>query len=268
MMIVFFSCWYSNTVLDLYCVGIINPFTREIRMLFVVLTIALLFVAVSIGEVTPLFNSKCEDAISLSLLNLSSKFFIGTTRRNATTSTNVSLCGENLFQSPGVWYLLENQLEEDHVLTVSTCNEVTNFNTAITIYSGDSCQSLVCWNGFDDDYECEVDGQTTVSLQATAGQNYYIVIHGSQQTDTGDFGLQLNVSQSLEGDTSSRNPQSDASATASFPMLILISLIIPLVLLWVESENGLSSQLSDWMTREENNIYHKNALNYKAMNGL
>jgi hypothetical protein len=78
----------------------------------------------------------------------------------------------------------------------------------------------------DDDDECQADGQTTLSLQVTAGLKYYILIHGSQPNDIGDFGLQLTVSQSLEGDASTQKPNSQAIVMASSTMLLLISSIL------------------------------------------
>jgi hypothetical protein len=180
------------------------------------------------GETIP-SNDKCEDAIPLTFSSSSSSTLIvdsTTTTVNATLD-DMSYCGENFVNSPGVWYSVDNnQLLEDQVLTVSTCRNETNFNTAITIYTGDSCDSLLCWSGMDDDDECQADGQTTLSLQVTSGLKYYILIHGSQPNDIGDFGLQLTVSQSLEGDTSTQKPNSQAIVMASSTMLLLISSIL------------------------------------------
>jgi len=84
---------------------------------------------------------------------------------------------------------------------VSTCTNETNFDTALTVYEGD-CSSLKCVDGRDDDLECGTDEHSTVSWQATGGQQYYILIHGSEQNHTGDFGFVVTESEPLQQDKS------------------------------------------------------------------
>ena len=114
----------------------------------------------------------------------------------------LNICGENLVNSPGVWY--SYQQSSDTIIHVSTCTNQTNFDTALTVYTGD-CSSLQCVDGRDDDLECDAgsDEHSTVSWQAAAGQQYYVLVHGSEANHTGDFGLVVTASEPLTVTSSS-----------------------------------------------------------------
>jgi hypothetical protein len=119
---------------------------------------------------------------------------------HATPDTDVvsSLCGGALTSaSLGVWYLLQG---DGHAYTVSTCASTTNITTTttttttlldtqISVFRGDDCNSLTCVNG-NNDY-CGL--QSTVVWQTTAGDTYYILVHGLYPNSTGTFTLIIAV---------------------------------------------------------------------------
>ena len=112
------------------------------------------------------------------------------------TDDDPNLCGDTSASKRGVWYLYQNNsIPEDStvVVTVSTCTDVTDFDTALTLYQG-FCNSLQCINGVDNDPECGLgseDIHSTISWHAETGTRYYILVHGSKLNHTGTFGISL-----------------------------------------------------------------------------
>jgi hypothetical protein len=86
--------------------------------------------------------------------------------------------------APGVWYKV---VGTGTLLTASTCNTTTNYDTKLTIYSG-SCDNLVCVAGNDDAAGCNL--RSTVSWCGQAGVTYYILVHG-YSTFTGNYRLDI-----------------------------------------------------------------------------
>ena len=91
--------------------------------------------------------------------------------------------------SPGVWYKV---VGTGVPLTATTCSEFTDFNTAISVFSGDTCgfDNLVCVGGNDDDHTntCSVGyGRSTYTWPTKQGMRYYILIHGGYWADLGDI---------------------------------------------------------------------------------
>ena len=137
-------------------------------------------------------NDECENAIILQTSSTSTTVLTGSTLDASIDGLNI--CGENLVTSPGVWYLYQSS--STTVVHVSTCTNDTNFDTALTVYEGD-CSSLKCVDGRNDDLECDNDQHSTVSWQAAAGQEYHVLVHGSEANFTGDFGLIVTESEPL-----------------------------------------------------------------------
>jgi hypothetical protein len=74
------------------------------------------------------------------------------------------------------------------ILSISTCGNKTKFDTAITVYSGTTCDSLLCVGGRDDEWGVQLDfTNPPYHRKTTPGQSYFILIHGSQAEDSGDF---------------------------------------------------------------------------------
>mmetsp|Transcript_36556 Transcript_36556/g.77108 ORF Transcript_36556/g.77108 Transcript_36556/m.77108 type:complete len:205 (+) Transcript_36556:89-703(+) len=170
---------------------------------------------------TPI-NDNCEDAIELQPASPNLELVTEGSTTEA-TSDGLNLCGENLVLSPGVWYLYPSA-EEKAVVQVSTCGNQTDFDTALTVYSG-SCPQLQCVNGKDDDFECGVvDSHSTIGWHAEANTRYYILVHGSEANHTGNFELTITT------DTPATPPRNDGdgdgASTATNPCVSLISMFL------------------------------------------
>ena len=153
-------------------------------------------------------NDQCDTAV---ILSSSNQLLFGTTL-NA-TKDSLNKCGENFVNSPGVWYIVPDS-SESRIVMISTCSNATNFDTAITVYGGTSCESVLCVGGRDNDGECGTADHSTISWQTRAGQNYYVLIHGSQEENIGDFGLQVTFTDPLPP-TDNHNRMSTAATLLS-----------------------------------------------------
>ncbi|MDX1462352.1 MAG: T9SS type A sorting domain-containing protein, partial [Marinirhabdus sp.] len=87
--------------------------------------------------------------------------------------------------APGVWYVFDDTSGLITDYTLSMCDGNTNYDSKITVYSGD-CGALVC--EIDNDDSCGL--QSEVSFQGDGNTTYYILVHGFG-TNTGDFSLNL-----------------------------------------------------------------------------
>ena len=124
----------------------------------------------------PLHND-CDAAIFISGKEYGTTFIGSTT--NATLDTSVTgSCGVRA--AAGVWYsVMGDNLE----LTASTCSDETNYDTYLSVFSGD-CDDLEC-----DSYRDDSCGrQMSISWEAEEGVHYYILVHGFSDRH-GDFGL-------------------------------------------------------------------------------
>jgi hypothetical protein len=168
-------------------------------------------------------NDECENAISLH--PSSSEVVLGSTT-NA-TEDGLNICGENFVISPGVWYFYTPPAGamSNKVAHVSTCTAQTNFDTAITVFSG-SCSNLKCVGGLDDDLECDAgtEKHSTIGWQAEPEVGYYILVHGSLQQHNGDFGLIATETESL--DNTDDDPSKACTASS---LLWLLTMLLPLL---------------------------------------
>jgi hypothetical protein len=106
-------------------------------------------------------------------------------------------CGDDVegtaFSSNGVWYFVEGTGD---LMTLSTCNIATNFDTHISVYMG-ACGDLSCEEGNNDasDGSCEEGSATAseVTFSSMSGEGYYVLVTGTDDT-SGDFGLSLTCS--------------------------------------------------------------------------
>jgi hypothetical protein len=111
----------------------------------------------------------------------------GTT--NGATFDDVGTCGTSN-TAPGVWYKLEvDGLFKD--FTVSTNHPATNFDTKLSVFSGD-CDNLVCVGGNDDigGSPYNTKSEITVATDPFQPQTYYILVHG-YSSNQGDFTLSV-----------------------------------------------------------------------------
>jgi hypothetical protein len=129
------------------------------------------------------------------------------------TDEDPNLCGVTAASKRGIWYLYQNSsIPEDStsIVTVSTCNEATDFDTALTLYEG-FCSGLSCVHATDNDLECRTgsDVHTTISWHAERGTRYYLLVHGSRVNNTGSFGLTVTTEEPL--------PTTDISSDSNTP---------------------------------------------------
>jgi len=148
-------------------------------------------------------NDVCENAAPL---GASTEIVLGSTLE--ATNDKINLCGENLINSPGVWYVYQGNEEPEEpqpqpqnkelIVEVSTCTQLTDFDTSITVFRG-YCSSLNCVGGRNDDSECSFAGEhSTIAFTATPGERYYIHIHGYLSNHTGNFGVVLTETEPLD----------------------------------------------------------------------
>jgi hypothetical protein len=133
-------------------------------------------------------NDRCDNAILMEVDV--PKLYIGTTV-NSTIGTKYG-CGSSSLgvnnDSPGIWYVAVGNGE---TYTASTCAQWTNFNTAIQVFSGSTCDALSCVAGSSSDSCSFASGSSTVSFPTATGETYYIYVFGRQESDAGTFILTL-----------------------------------------------------------------------------
>ena len=92
-------------------------------------------------------------------------------------------CGTYYDFGPGVWYKVTGT---GSLFRATTCDDATDHDTKITVYSGD-CSNLLCIDG-NDDSECGLS--STVLWFGSANIDYFIHVHGFAG-QKGNFGLHV-----------------------------------------------------------------------------
>ena len=108
------------------------------------------------------------------------------TTTTATLETNVSIpCGgASEATGPGVWYRVQGNGQP---MTASTCSEVTDFDTQISVFKGE-CGNLECVNGNNDAIGCGL--KSSVTWGSDLSEDYTILVHGFNG-EVGTFELQI-----------------------------------------------------------------------------
>lgn len=133
-------------------------------------------------------NDLCGDAIALAC-------------GQSVTGTNVGATGGSLncggpSNGVGVWYSYSNDVET--IVTLTTCNENTDFDTDITVYTG-GCDELSCFQ-YTDGTAFALGGCTgsfplnfRAGLQFTAqpGVEYLILVDGYEDIEVGNFQMDV-----------------------------------------------------------------------------
>lgn len=139
-------------------------------------------------------NKKCIDARPVSL----GQTVYGSTTNYPIRYQDIERCS----YAPGgkksvVWYRLTGKIQQGTRITVTTCNNYTNFNTILAIYKGSStCGLMECVAG--DAYNssfCNIGKYSKSSVTFSVldkEKDYYIAVYGDDQPNIGDF--QLDVS--------------------------------------------------------------------------
>ena len=76
-------------------------------------------------------------------------------------------------------------------LTADTCDNRTNFDTKISIFTGINCSNLTCVTGNDDG--CGL--QSSITWQTDIGKFYYILVHGWGTNSFGNYALTVSGSE-------------------------------------------------------------------------
>mmetsp|Transcript_8770 Transcript_8770/g.22037 ORF Transcript_8770/g.22037 Transcript_8770/m.22037 type:complete len:1589 (+) Transcript_8770:253-5019(+) len=97
-------------------------------------------------------------------------------------------CDSGIDETTGLFYKVRGNGE---TLTFSTCNNATDFDTEITVYSGTGCSQLTCVDN--EDFVC--GEQSIVSFESVANETYYVRVGGGNSTtdDVGNFVLDVTV---------------------------------------------------------------------------
>lgn len=127
-------------------------------------------------------NDDCSNAQNISCGNS----IFGTL--NGATSDNVPNCLSQGTGEEGVWYSFTGN---NSYVSLSTCGSQTQFDTQISVYSGD-CSSLTCVIANDDNPLCESNGSSSyISFNAILGTNYFIRVHANTQPNS-SYNFNLN----------------------------------------------------------------------------
>lgn len=148
--------------------------------------------SVTVMDVVTLPNDSCIDAITINCGDVLSGTTIG-----ATDDVSPDFCAEFGDSGPGVWY---TTVGDGSAMTFSTCSSNTDFDTEITVMSGD-CNNLVCV-GSNDDGNCPTGALLSdFTFNSQVGVTYYIYV-GSYFSGAvgGNFDLTMTCSVPLVGD--------------------------------------------------------------------
>ncbi|MDC8004966.1 T9SS type A sorting domain-containing protein [Aureisphaera galaxeae] len=130
-------------------------------------------------------NDQCDGAFPI----VCGDSLMGTTI-NSTDDTAAAPDCDTATTTPGVWYVYNDTSGLPTDILLSTCSTNTNYDTKISVYTGD-CGSLplTCVAGNDDSGNC-TDFQSEVEFQSDGNTTYYILVHGFGGA-TGDFELSM-----------------------------------------------------------------------------
>jgi hypothetical protein len=129
-------------------------------------------------------NDSCSEASEI--VATSAKYHGSTLSAKVSTTET---CSGVLEEATGLFYKVAGTGE---TYTFSTCNNITDFDTEITVYSGDDCSQLKCVANANDDDAC--GEQSTISFVSAANETYYVRVGGVNSTDhVGNFVLDVTV---------------------------------------------------------------------------
>ena len=139
--------------------------------------------------ICPVVNDLCADALPLPC----NGYYLGTTE-GASPDDGCSTFGNN---ANGVWFVYTPTTET--IVSLETCNENTEFDTDLTVFTGDDCDNLECYSGFGNggyvDGFCQVPGTDVNASQgsftAYLGQTYYILLSGYEADQIGVYQLDV-----------------------------------------------------------------------------
>ncbi len=130
-------------------------------------------------------NDDCDGAIAIEC----GVPIFGTTVNSTDDSAAAPDC-DTPTTTEGVWYVYEDTTGLITDILISTCSTNTDYDTKISVYTGD-CASLplTCVAGNDDSPNC-TNFQSEVEFQSDGNTTYYILVHGFGG-QTGNFELNM-----------------------------------------------------------------------------
>nr|MCH9661290.1 T9SS type A sorting domain-containing protein [Bacteroidota bacterium] len=141
--------------------------------------------SMAITCVDPPVNDMCDGALAIACGDT----LAGTTL-NATDDTGAAPDCDTTTSAPGVWYVYEDTSGFPSDILVSTCSANTDYDTKISVYTGDcGAPPLTCVAGNDDSANC-TDFQSEVEFQSDGNTTFYILVHGFNG-DQGDFDITM-----------------------------------------------------------------------------
>jgi len=129
--------------------------------------------------VDPLPNDECAGALDIAC----GQTVVGETN-TASFDATAPVCVTGI-TAPGVWYTFTDDTGLITNYTLSMCDGGTDYDSKITVYSGD-CGALACV--VDNDDTCGL--QSEVAWQGDGSTTYYVLVHGFG-ANTGNFSLAL-----------------------------------------------------------------------------
>lgn len=134
---------------------------------------------------TPPPNDQCSGAEAISC----GDSILGTTI-NASDDTAVAPDCNTTTSAAGVWYVYQDTTGLVTDILLSTCSANTDYDTKISVYTGDcGTPPLTCVDGNDDSPNC-TNFQSEVEFQSDGNTTYYILVHGFGGA-TGNFELSM-----------------------------------------------------------------------------
>jgi hypothetical protein len=105
---------------------------------------------------------------------------------DATTETEFRAC---LMDSVGVWYTF---IGTGNSMTVSTCNNLTSFDTVLAVYN-DGCVTETCFGEASDDLACADNSLASgFTFDSTVDQQYTVQVNNANPNEVeGDFGISV-----------------------------------------------------------------------------
>ena len=138
------------------------------------LSVAVLLVSlISMVFAIPGFTGPCSASSTVNIESFHTYSFFGTTEYSEVY--NGTECSFLTDESGSTWFRFT--AEDGVTVQATTCSEYTNFDTVLSVYSGD-CSSLECVT-YRDDSSCSPNGlASTVQWTAESNVVYYVSVSG------------------------------------------------------------------------------------------
>jgi hypothetical protein len=127
-------------------------------------------------------NDSCDNAFGPITPGVAS-FLLGSTLAGGTVNVAPSCGSASNATGRGAWYTI---IGDGGAITASTCGTRTDFDSQISVFTGDSCDELTCVDG---NYDA-CGSQSRVDFLSNQYQTYHVLVDGFG-TGSGSFALQI-----------------------------------------------------------------------------